>query len=57
MMLRIDEAATAVPGEYGGRVAILDYVAERSTTAVVKRIREGEEASPATWRELGLNHD
>ncbi|MGO4188150.1 D-glycero-beta-D-manno-heptose 1-phosphate adenylyltransferase [Pseudarthrobacter sp. TAF60_1] len=27
--------------EYGGRVAILDYVAERSTTAVVQRIRDG----------------
>ncbi|MBT2531052.1 D-glycero-beta-D-manno-heptose 1-phosphate adenylyltransferase [Arthrobacter sp. ISL-48] len=34
--------------DYGGRVAILDYVAERSTTAVVKRIREGEGASPAS---------
>lgn len=34
--------------DYGGRVAILDYVAERSTTAVVKRIRAGEEASPAS---------
>ncbi|MDQ0680324.1 D-beta-D-heptose 7-phosphate kinase/D-beta-D-heptose 1-phosphate adenosyltransferase [Arthrobacter pascens] len=33
--------------DYGGRVAILDYVAERSTTAVVKRIRDGKEASPA----------
>jgi rfaE bifunctional protein nucleotidyltransferase chain/domain len=32
--------------EYGGRVAILDYVAERSTTAVVKRIRDGEGAVP-----------
>jgi len=30
--------------EYGGRVAILDYVAERSTTAVVQRIRAGEGA-------------
>lgn len=27
------------------------------TTAVVKRIREGKEASPASQRELGLNHD
>jgi D-beta-D-heptose 7-phosphate kinase / D-beta-D-heptose 1-phosphate adenosyltransferase len=26
--------------EYGGRVAILDYVADRSTTAVVQRIRD-----------------
>jgi rfaE bifunctional protein kinase chain/domain/rfaE bifunctional protein nucleotidyltransferase chain/domain len=32
--------------EYGGRIAILDYVAERSTTAVVKRIRDGEGAVP-----------
>jgi D-beta-D-heptose 7-phosphate kinase/D-beta-D-heptose 1-phosphate adenosyltransferase len=34
--------------DYGGRVAILDYVAERSTTAVVRRIRDGKEASQAT---------
>lgn len=34
--------------EYGGRVAILDYVAERSTTAVVKRIRDGAGAEPLT---------
>lgn len=33
--------------EYGGRVAILDYVAERSTTAVVNRIRDGHGAAPA----------
>jgi rfaE bifunctional protein nucleotidyltransferase chain/domain len=32
--------------EYGGRVAILDYVAERSTTAVVQRIRDGAGAEP-----------
>ncbi|MFJ5862287.1 D-glycero-beta-D-manno-heptose 1-phosphate adenylyltransferase [Pseudarthrobacter sp. NPDC092439] len=31
--------------EYGGRVVILDYVAERSTTAVVNRIRAGEGAA------------
>lgn len=30
--------------EYGGRVAILDYVAEHSTSAVVNRIRAGEGA-------------
>ncbi|MDQ0770835.1 D-beta-D-heptose 7-phosphate kinase/D-beta-D-heptose 1-phosphate adenosyltransferase [Pseudarthrobacter defluvii] len=30
--------------EYGGRIAILDYVAERSTTAVVNRIRDGKGA-------------
>ncbi|MHC6594990.1 D-glycero-beta-D-manno-heptose 1-phosphate adenylyltransferase [Arthrobacter sp. C152] len=41
-------AETAAVEEYGGRVAILDYVAERSTTAVVQRIRDGEgAASPA----------
>jgi rfaE bifunctional protein nucleotidyltransferase chain/domain len=34
--------------DHGGRVAILDYVAERSTTAVVRRIRDGKEASQAT---------
>jgi rfaE bifunctional protein nucleotidyltransferase chain/domain len=33
--------------EYGGRVAILDYVAERSTTAVVQRIQAGKEAAQA----------
>jgi D-beta-D-heptose 7-phosphate kinase/D-beta-D-heptose 1-phosphate adenosyltransferase len=38
---------TAAVEACGGRVAILDYVAERSTTAVVKRIRDGERASPA----------
>lgn len=37
------EEASAVE-ECGGRVAILDYVAERSTTAVVRRIRAGEGA-------------
>lgn len=31
--------------EHGGRVVILDYVAERSTTAVVNRIRAGEGAA------------
>jgi rfaE bifunctional protein nucleotidyltransferase chain/domain len=39
-------AETPAVEEYGGRVAILDYVAERSTSAVVKRIREGEGAVP-----------
>ena len=39
-------AETAAVEECGGRVAILDYVAERSTTAVVKRIRDGEGAVP-----------
>lgn len=34
----------AVEG-YGGRVSILDYVAERSTTAMVERIRNGEGAA------------
>jgi bifunctional ADP-heptose synthase (sugar kinase/adenylyltransferase) len=29
---------------YGGTVAILDYVADVSTTAVVKRIRHGGDA-------------
>ena len=38
-------AETPAVEEYGGRVAILDYVAERSTTAVVKRIRDGEGAA------------
>jgi D-beta-D-heptose 7-phosphate kinase/D-beta-D-heptose 1-phosphate adenosyltransferase len=41
-------AETPAVEQYGGRVAILDYVAERSTTAVVKRIREGEGALPTT---------
>ncbi|MDE8589335.1 D-glycero-beta-D-manno-heptose 1-phosphate adenylyltransferase [Arthrobacter sp. NQ4] len=42
-------AETPAVEEYGGRVAILDYVAERSTTAVVNRIRDGQgAASPAT---------
>jgi rfaE bifunctional protein kinase chain/domain/rfaE bifunctional protein nucleotidyltransferase chain/domain len=35
-------AETPAVEESGGRVAILDYVAERSTTAVVNRIRGGE---------------
>jgi D-beta-D-heptose 7-phosphate kinase/D-beta-D-heptose 1-phosphate adenosyltransferase len=39
-------AETPAVEEYGGRVAILDYVAERSTTAVVNRIREGQGAVP-----------
>jgi D-beta-D-heptose 7-phosphate kinase/D-beta-D-heptose 1-phosphate adenosyltransferase len=39
---------TAAVEACGGRVAILDYVPEQSTTAVVKRIRDGEGASPAT---------
>nr|WP_217509560.1 D-glycero-beta-D-manno-heptose 1-phosphate adenylyltransferase [Pseudarthrobacter sp. C4D7] len=42
-------AETPAVEEYGGRVAILDYVAERSTTAVVNRIRDGQGAdSPVT---------
>ena len=40
-------AETPAVEEYGGRVAILDYVAERSTTAVVKRIRDGQGAATA----------
>ncbi|MGO4237577.1 D-glycero-beta-D-manno-heptose 1-phosphate adenylyltransferase [Pseudarthrobacter sp. YAF2] len=40
-------AETPAVEEYGGRVAILDYVAERSTTAVVNRIRDGEGAVPS----------
>jgi D-beta-D-heptose 7-phosphate kinase / D-beta-D-heptose 1-phosphate adenosyltransferase len=32
-------AETAAVENYGGRVAILDYVADHSTTAVVDRIR------------------
>jgi D-beta-D-heptose 7-phosphate kinase/D-beta-D-heptose 1-phosphate adenosyltransferase len=39
-------AETGAVEEYGGRVAILDYVAERSTTAVVQRIRDGAGAEP-----------
>lgn len=39
---------TDVVHEYGGRVAILDYVAERSTTAVVNRIRGGAGAGTVT---------
>jgi rfaE bifunctional protein nucleotidyltransferase chain/domain len=38
-------AETAAVERYGGRVAILDYVAELSTTAVVERIRGGEGAA------------
>ena len=37
-------AETPAVEEYGGRVAILDYVADRSTTAVVNKIRDGEGA-------------
>ncbi|HJW00082.1 MAG TPA: D-glycero-beta-D-manno-heptose 1-phosphate adenylyltransferase [Arthrobacter sp.] len=37
---------TGAVEEYGGRVAILDYVAERSTSAVVNCIRAGEGAGP-----------
>jgi D-beta-D-heptose 7-phosphate kinase / D-beta-D-heptose 1-phosphate adenosyltransferase len=36
---------TSAVESYGGRVAILDYVAEHSTTAVVERIRGGEGAA------------
>lgn len=39
-------AETAAVEESGGRVAILDYVAERSTTAVVQRIRDGAGLEP-----------
>ena len=39
-------AETDAVEEYGGRVAILDYVAERSTTAVVQRIRDAAGAEP-----------
>ncbi|CAI3797521.1 D-glycero-beta-D-manno-heptose 1-phosphate adenylyltransferase [Pseudarthrobacter sp. MM222] len=39
-------AETSAVESYGGRVAILDYVAELSTTAVVERIRSGEGAAP-----------
>jgi rfaE bifunctional protein kinase chain/domain/rfaE bifunctional protein nucleotidyltransferase chain/domain len=38
-------AETEAVEAYGGRVSILDYVAERSTTAMVQRIRSGEGAS------------
>ncbi|WP_258064534.1 D-glycero-beta-D-manno-heptose 1-phosphate adenylyltransferase [Arthrobacter sp. ZGTC131] len=38
-------AETEAVEAYGGRVSILDYVAERSTTAMVQRIRNGEGAS------------
>jgi D-beta-D-heptose 7-phosphate kinase/D-beta-D-heptose 1-phosphate adenosyltransferase len=41
-------AETDAVAECGGRVAILDYVAERSTTAVVQRIRAGAEAEPVS---------
>lgn len=40
-------AETDVVEEYGGRVAILDYVAERSTSAVVQRIQAGKGAVQA----------
>ncbi|WP_426226843.1 D-glycero-beta-D-manno-heptose 1-phosphate adenylyltransferase [Pseudarthrobacter sp. DSP2-3-2b1] len=40
-------AETDVVEEYGGRVAILDYVAERSTSAVVQRIQAGKGAAQA----------
>ena len=39
-------AETEAVEEYGGRVAILDYVAERSTSAVVRRIRDGAGMEP-----------
>lgn len=43
--------------EYGGRVAILDYVAERSTTAVVQRIRDGAGAEQLSkTADLGVNN-
>ncbi|KRE53262.1 hypothetical protein ASG92_06935 [Arthrobacter sp. Soil736] len=38
-------AETEAVEAYGGRVSILDYVAERSTTAMVQRIRNGEGVS------------
>lgn len=38
-------AETETVERYGGKVTILDYVAELSTTAVVKRIRNGEGAA------------
>ncbi|WP_308159849.1 D-glycero-beta-D-manno-heptose 1-phosphate adenylyltransferase [Arthrobacter sp. ISL-5] len=38
-------AETEAVEAYGGRVSILDYVADRSTTAMVQRIRNGEGAS------------
>jgi bifunctional ADP-heptose synthase (sugar kinase/adenylyltransferase) len=41
-------AETDAVEEYGGRVVILDYVAERSTTAVVQRIRDGAVANPGS---------
>jgi D-beta-D-heptose 7-phosphate kinase/D-beta-D-heptose 1-phosphate adenosyltransferase len=41
-------AETDAVEEYGGRVVILDYVAERSTTAVVQRIRDGVGAEPVS---------
>ena len=37
-------AETGAVEAYGGTVTILDYVAERSTTAMVQRIRNGEGA-------------
>jgi len=41
----LDEAAAV--RAYGGRVSVLDYVADRSTTDVVHRIREGRTDDPA----------
>lgn len=41
-------AETSAVEECGGRVAILEYVAEHSTTAVVERIRNGAGAEPLT---------
>lgn len=41
-------AETPAVEAYGGQVAILDYVAELSTTAVVERIRKGEAFDPGT---------
>jgi bifunctional ADP-heptose synthase (sugar kinase/adenylyltransferase) len=38
-------AETSVVERYGGRVAILDYVPEQSTTAVVDRIRNSHAPS------------
>jgi rfaE bifunctional protein kinase chain/domain/rfaE bifunctional protein nucleotidyltransferase chain/domain len=38
-------AETQTVEAYGGRVCILDYVAERSTTAMVQRIRDGKGAA------------
>jgi bifunctional ADP-heptose synthase (sugar kinase/adenylyltransferase) len=46
-------AETSVVERYGGRVAILDYVPEQSTTAVVDRIRSFD----ATPRSKSPGHD